>query len=176
MGHTLTAHFDRKSDALIQDIMRKADALQACRIPYGRDCDRETANTILPYHITLFHWGRRDDAYYLGKLEELRFPGRCHVKAVDASLMHGAEDSLLLKLDVKPEEDYAELCSEIETLLGSKTVRHPHITLAISRDHEEIRRIHNAVSEHVPFPLALCIDGLDLYQIWKPVSLVKSFR
>lgn len=175
MGHTLVTHFTKESADRIRRIMQEADAEHACKIPYGRDCERKEADQLLPHHITVFHWAKEYDAIYLSRLKEYRFNEICHVRAVRASLVCAEENSLLLRLDVKPEEDFMKMAEELEKALGKKTSRSLHITLAVSKDHDEMKRIVRRINEQNLFPLRLCVSGLDLYHIWRPVRKVKSF-
>lgn len=175
MGHTLVTHFTNESGDLIRRIMHEAGAEYACKIPYGRDCERKEADQLLPHHITVFHWAKEYDAIYLSRLKEYRFKEVCHVRAVRATLVYAEENSLLLKLDVKPEEDFIKMAEVLEITLGKKTSHSLHITLAVSKDHDEIRRIFRRIEQQSVFPLRLCVSGLDLYHIWRPVRKVKSF-
>lgn len=175
MGHTLVTHFTNESGDLIRRIMHEAGAEYACKIPYGRDCERKEADQLLPHHITVFHWAKEYDAIYLSRLKEYRFKEVCHVRAVRATLVYAEENSLLLKLDVKPEEDFIKMAEVLEITLGKKTSRSLHITLAVSKDHDEMKRIFQRINEQNLLPLRLCVSGLDLYHIWRPVRKVKSF-
>ena len=66
MGHTVVAGFDKKSSEMINELMRP---FNANKIPFGRNCDREAANREMDYHMTVFHWAKSIDSYYLEKIK-----------------------------------------------------------------------------------------------------------
>ena len=146
MGHTFVARFSDQDIRLIRTMMQKAGVGQTVKIPYGRPCDRAAADLILPYHMTLFHWGRQEDAYYLGNLEKYRFPGACKVTVTEVVSVNAEEGSKLVKLRVKPSAGFAEM-----------------------------GQIEASIKDNMQFPFEMTVTGISLYHIWEPVRLVRTF-
>lgn len=170
MGHTLVTRFDSQGLTLLHSVM---DPFRIPKIPFGRSCDRDAANSALDYHVTLFHWAKAQDALYLNRLQSLRsFP--CRLQVTGAEIMYAEEGSLLLYLAVEPDEGFQELTCSVEETLQAPCSRFLHITLAVSQSHEEIRSIHSHLLQSLSFPFRLNVEGLDLYHIWTPTKKVRS--
>ncbi len=176
MGHTLVTAFSKDGYQKIEAMFEKAGAKSLCKIPYGRDCQREEAERILKHHITMFHWAKKDDEKYLSLLNAYRFERPCTAMVSAVSLKRAEKNSLMLYLNVKPSEGFEEMRKSLEQTLGAKTSPFLHITLAISKDHEEIQRLYERISAMEIFPFTLEITGMDLYHIWKPVKLIRQYR
>ena len=172
MGHTLVTRFDEAGYERFRWIV---GAFPANKIPYGRDCDREAANRILKHHVTVFHWGKARDGYYLKRLEDFRFQP-CRLAVTGAAVMPGEENSLLLYLKVKPAEGFPEMVTGLEKVRQAPTTDFLHITLAVSKDHGEILALNRRMQETVKFPFLINVTGLDLYHIWKPTSYVRCYQ
>ena len=175
MGHTFVARFSDQDIRLIRTMMQKAGVGQTVKIPYGRPCDRAAADLILPYHMTLFHWGRQEDAYYLGNLEKYRFPGACKVTVTEVVSVNAEEGSKLVKLRVKPSAGFAKMTGSLEQLLHHRVSSDLHITLAVSKDHSKMGQIEASIKDHMQFPFEMTVTGISLYHIWEPVRLVRTF-
>lgn len=171
MGHTLVARFAPESYRLIYDIMK---SFQAVKIPYGRDCDRNAANEVMDYHMTLFHWAKNYDDYYLNRIENLKAVP-FGAKITDACVMHAEENSWLLYFSVAPTENYAKARNVLEEALGTSVSGFLHITLAVSKNYDEIKEIEKHIQSKLTFPFEIRIEGFDLYHIWKPTEKVRSF-
>ena len=176
MGHTLVCAFSKDGYQMIETMLEKAGAKSLCKIPYGRDCQREEADRIMKHHITMFHWAKKDDEKYLNLLKAYRFETTCNVIVSGVSLRRSADDSLMLYLNVKPSEGFEEMRKNLEQTLGAKTSPFLHVTLAVSQDYEEIQRLYKRISAMDMFPFRLEITGMDLYHIWKPVKLIRKYR
>ena len=87
MGHTFVTRFDQAGYERIYSLMRGKNAN---KIPYGRNCDRELANGILDYHITMVHWGKAQDKDYLNKLWDFQFVP-CQVTVTGVSMIAAEE-------------------------------------------------------------------------------------
>ena len=173
MGYTIVTAFDPKSYRIIEDIMQGMDA---CKIPFGRRCDRIAADQLLKYHITLFHWGKEYDEFYLPKLE--RMPFRPFDVSITSVRQTSAEEgSSLLYFDIKADRTYRELRQTVfdETGIGMND-GWLHMTLAVDQDWEKIDSIKRTVESRIRFPFPLHVEGLDVYQIWKPVKWVRRIR
>ena len=72
MGHTLVTRFDNSDYDRIRELMKRIGGEDSNKIPFGRDCDRTTANQKLPYHITVAHWAKREDETCIKQLEGLK--------------------------------------------------------------------------------------------------------
>lgn len=171
MGHTLVLRFDPSGYRKIQDL---TGSMHVNKIPFGRDCDREAANRAMKSHLTVFHWGKEKDGLYLPKLEGYRFRP-CRIRITGCRRMSAEENSCLLYLQAEPSEGYREMASELERTLRCRTSGFMHVTLAVSKDEKEIRRLEEAVLSRAVFPFELKAEGLDLYHIWKPTRFVRSY-
>lgn len=175
MGHTLVARFDKDGERKILSLIEKGGSNQLPnKIPYGRDCDRKKANEILPYHITVFHWGKEMDPVYLNRLQSFHFVS-CLIKVTGVSCIYAEEGSMLLYLNVEPDQGYQRLKEHLEETLHSYTTGFLHITLAVSQDHDQILTLKRKIEEQIEFPFILKVSAMELYHIWKPVELIRAF-
>lgn len=175
MKHTLVAVFSDEDELKIRAMLDAAGAEDALKIPFGRGCDRKKADAALRYHITVAHSSRETDAVFMERIGNFRFPGQCRVYVTGTGLMPGKEDTLVLCLEVSLSEEYRDMCAEVGKVLRKETAGHPHITLAVSKDQDRIRRIRESLDRDVRFPFQMTVTGLYLYRIWDPVSLVRIF-
>ena len=175
MKHTLAAVFSEDDEKKIIAMLHKAGAGDALKIPFGRGCDRKTADAAMRYHITVAHSSRETDAVFMERIGNFRFPGPCRVSVTGTGLMPGREESLVLCMEVTLSEEYRDMCAEVGKVLRKETAGHPHITLAVSKDQDRIRRIRESLDRDFRFPFDLTVTGLNLYRIWDPVSLVRIF-
>lgn len=144
--------------------------------PFGRNCDREAADRILPYHFTVFHWAKSDDEKYLGRIKGLNNPGPCSLKITGTYIMYPAEEgSGLLFFTVEPDERYDYCASAIEKAIKRPTSSFYHITIAVSKDYDEIAVLKRMIDRTVRYPFSVRVDGFDLYHIWKPVKRVQEY-
>ena len=58
MGYTLVTSFDKLSYEKLNYLLEHQNAN---KIPFDKKCNREEANKILKYHMTLVHWGKQND-------------------------------------------------------------------------------------------------------------------
>ncbi|MCR4646688.1 MAG: hypothetical protein K5695_14975 [Oscillospiraceae bacterium] len=174
MGHTLVTRFAKEDHQRLQKMLAAAGAADANKIPYGRPCDRKKADQILPHHVTLFSWKKELDAKYLKALEGYRFPGTCKLLITKPKWISGEEGSTLLMLEAVPSDGFDEMIAPLEKRMQMKPRQHLHITLAVSKDHLKIRRYYDAMKKP-DFPFQMTVTGLELYKIWEPVKLVRSF-
>lgn len=170
MGHTLVTRFDPEGRKLLQDLMQPCFAN---KIPFGRDCSREEANAVLDYHLTMLHWAKSQDGYYLNRIQDLK-PVPCQIRVTGTQIMYAEECSLLLYFAVEPTGRFLEMAAALEEKTGTPCSRFLHITLAVSKDPGEIEAVRAHIEQAVTFPFTLNIEGLDLYHIWKPTKKVRS--
>ncbi len=171
MGHTLVTRFTTESNQWIHQLMQ---SFQANKIPFGRNCDRIAANDVLDYHMTLFHWPKTQDEYYLNKIKNLKgIPFKALI--TDIKIMYAEESSFLLYFSVTPKENFADAKQTLEQTLHTYISDFLHITLAVSMNYDEILTIKKHIEKQISFPFAIDIEGFDLYHIWKPTRKVKSF-
>lgn len=176
MGHTLVARFDKDGERKILSLVEKCGSNQLPnKIPYGRDCDREKANEKFPYHMTVFHWGKKMDPVYLDRLQAVHFIP-CSINVTGVSCMYAEEGSMLLYLYVEPDQGYQQLKEHLEETLRSYTSGFLHITLAVSQEHDQILSLKKKIEEQIEFPFILKVSAMELYHIWKPVELVKVYN
>ena len=164
MGHTLLAVFGQELRRLILE----AGIISNNKIPIRTDCDREAVNRIIPYHITLFHWDKRQDILYMKKMEKVRFQP-CSVKVDSIGIMQGNLYSYVLYLKVSPDRGFDALCSNIEAATGRPVESFLHITISVSRDQKVIEAQYKALAKTLRLPLVLPVQALELYRIWSPV-------
>lgn len=168
MGHTVVTRFDQAGYERIYSLMK---GKKANKIPYGRNCDRILANEIMDYHITMVHWAKAWDDYYLKKLADFQFVP-CQVVITGTSVMCAEEGSFLLYFDVVPGTGFRCMKENLEKALQTYCSGFLHMTLAVSKDREEIERIKEQIEAEITFPFTLNVEGLDLYHIWHPVKKV----
>ena len=172
MGHTLVAGFSGADLNRITSLLTEDERKVLCKIPFGRDCDRDEADRALPYHMTLAHWSAAEDPLYLPRLDGLRRP-RIALRAVSAAC-RDVQGGCLLYLRI-------ELLSGMDGLrtairgMGLEPERFLHITLAVDRDAAALRAIAGRIHASGALPAVLHPDRLDLYHIWRPVRLIRSF-
>ncbi|SDA20267.1 hypothetical protein SAMN02910447_01730 [Ruminococcus sp. YE71] len=176
MGHVIAAGFSQESLTELKFLMKKATSDSANKIPYGRGCDREQADSVFGYHISLFNWAKEKDGTMLGRLCGYQFRSACTVFAEKPILLHGHEDSVMLCLKIRPADGFYSLTDGLKDTLGHKVGEHPHITLAVSKDHGRIHRMYKKLKKSEFFPLELTVDHLELYKVWNPVELVREYR
>ena len=175
MGHTLITRLDQDSLARLDGII-SGTGMRTNKIPYGRGCDRETANRILPYHLTVFHWAKTEDEKYLRRLERFHTPGPFSLSVTGTSIMyHAEEDSALLYFRLRPDQAYKKCVSALEQALQVSTQSFFHMTLAVGKDAAEIERLRQRIDSRAAYPFSLRAEGFDLYHIWKPVRKVAQY-
>ena len=170
MGHTVVLGFDNESEMLIYKLL---EHFHANKIPFGRKCNREDANKAMKYHMTLYHWPKTMDSYYLPKLNGFHsIP--CQIQVNGIHIMHSAENSWLLYFEVSPTKTFLQLKSLFEKHTGFCVSEFYHITLAVGKDYNEILEIRNYICNNQFFPFTLNADRIDLYKIWSPTHKVLS--
>ena len=171
MGHTVVLGFDKASIERIHTLTAPFDAN---KIPFGRDCDREAANKELDYHMTLYHWPKTMDEYCLSRVKEFRsIP--CQVRVNGTCVMPAEEGSWLLYFDIAPTESFLKLKSLFESDTGFFVSGFYHVTVAVSKDYDEIHRLDDHICKNQSFPFLLNGERVDLYHIWKPTRKIMSF-
>jgi len=173
MGHTLVTEFDEEGIRKISNLLSSAGIRTANKIPFGRNTDREIANSALPYHVTVTHWGKQEDDYYLENLNHFQFYP-CTVKADHAAVISAAENSLLLYLEIVPDKGWQNMMNSLHEATGAADPFFLHMTISVSKNHSLILDQYNALKGFEPF--LLNVSGLALYHIWNPVKLLKTFH
>ncbi len=173
MGHTLIVSWDKREFQQIDRQIKCLSQYHYNKIPYGRKCDRETSDQILPYHMTVFHWGKEEDYKYLEKMNNLTFhPFSVFVNR--AMMIPDAEGSQLLMLSVELGKDYSFFRDSLNASeLYSPPF--PHITVAASKKPHEIDLLYRQICYNVTFPFTIYVSRLELYHIWRPVRLVRQW-
>lgn len=175
MGHTLVAVFSDESERKIRELLKKSEAEDACKIPFGRDCDRDAADLILKHHITLFHWKKEDDAVYLNRLSSIQNIPPCTITVVKPICIADIDNSYVICLEVAASSEFSKMMHSVGQCLGKSPSRFLHITLDATQDSDRANRIYTYLKSMECFPLELNISGLDLYKIWKPVKLINNY-
>ena len=170
MGHTVVLGFDKESDAYIHELLKP---YVINKIPFGRKCDRDAANKTMKHHMTLYHWPKSLDTYCLAKLNGFQSEP-CQIQVSGVQIMQAEEHSWLLYFEVNPTETFLQLKTHFEEYTGFCTSGFYHITLAVSKDYEEIAKIHAHIHEIQKFPFVLSADRIDLYKIWSPTQKIMS--
>ena len=174
MGHTLVTRFDSAGHERLQALLDGAGIAGNNKIPFGRDCDRRAANEVLPYHVTVFHWAKADDARFLRALEDFRFRP-CRVRVTGVEAFPAEAGSRLLMLTVAPDAGYDAMRRALEAALGRATAGFLHITLSADLDAARVEDQRAALARTFR-PFALDVEGLDLYHIWRPTRFVRAWR
>lgn len=175
MGHTLITRINQEDLSYINDVM-SSTSIRTNKIPFGRNCDRETADWILPYLFTVFHWGKSDDEKYLNRLKDLKNPGPCSLKITGTSIIYPAEEgSALLYFAFEPDQRYGQYANAIQKAMQGPTSDFYHITLAVSKDYDEIEVLKQMLDCTVTFPFFVRVEGFDLYHVWKPGRRVGEY-
>ncbi len=156
MGHTLVARFDEDK---IRALIPEAFSERINKIPFGRNCDREASNKVLPYHMTIMHWSKEEDSQYLPKMSMIH-PSAASISVCGAGVFNAEEGSRLLYLSVKPGEGYQAIIEMLEGEVALNTSSFLHITLAVDMDHRYIDPLYSHVIDTTEFPFTLRIDKL----------------
>ena len=176
MGHMIAAAFSDESRIELKYLMKKAAAENAIKLPFRHGLDREQANSVIGYHITLFNWSSEKDAEMFSRLEGFSFTGEFKVTAEKLYLTHGHDDSLLLCLKIKTDSRFSELTEKLGERLKHKVGEHPHITLAVSKDHDEIHKFYKRIKAQGVFPIELTADHREVYKIGAVTEKVSEIR
>ena len=171
MGHTLVARFD---DSKIYSLLPKDEVLRCNKIPFGRNCDREKANVVIPYHMTIMHWAKEQDLKALPRISFLK-PIPATIRIEDLQISAAEFGSLLLYFQVGPSVGYYKLLDHVSSTIGLYEQSFPHITLAVDQDYQFIQTVYNHLKSTIQFPFSLDIKALELYHIWNPTVLVNVF-
>ena len=170
MGHTVVLGFDNESNVLVHKLL---EPFRANKIPFGRKCDREEANKVMDYHMTLYHWPKTMDTYCLSRLKGFQsIP--CHIQVNGMRIMQAEENSWLLYFEVSPTETFTQLKLLFEKHTGFCISGFYHITLAVGKDYNEIAEIRDYICKNQVFPFELTADRVDLYKIWSPTQKIMS--
>ena len=175
MGHTLIARFNRESEQKLLKILSKASASGMNKIPYGRTKDRESANRVIPYHCTIFHWGKEEDGHYLPALEDFRFEG-CQVSAQSIEICPGRENSWTLLMVLRGEAGFAKMTRELERRFKVSLDSLWHTTIAVDMRKDILLDMRQRLMEKTDFPVRLDVEALELYHIWEPVKRVGIWK
>ena len=169
MGHTLVAVF---SDGLRAEIDAAVKGYPANKIPFGRTDDRDAADRILPYHATLLHCGRAQDAVFSAQTAQLHMPP-FSLTAECAAVWRASEEEYLAVLLLRPGRGFAAMQQELHARYGAEAGNDLHITVSVSGDRALILRQRQLLEQALTFPKELPVSALELYQIWNPVRLVR---
>ena len=170
MGHTVVLGFDKESDLLLRKLL---EPFGANKIPFGRRCNREEANKVMDYHMTLYHWPKTMDTYCLSRLNGFQSTP-CKIQVNGMGMMQAEENSWLLYFEVSPTDTFTQLKMRFEKHTGFCVSGFYHITLAVGKDYDEIAEINDYICKNQVFPFELTADRLDLYKIWSPTKKIMS--
>ena len=175
MGHTLIARFEQTAFQPVETLIMQESPFGINKIPFGRNCDREKANRVLPFHMTVFHWKKEDDGKYLERLNAYRFRP-FHITVTGAHIMHAGEQSALVYFSVMPGEGYLPFQAELEAKLNERLpLNGLHITAAVTKNRQEAEALLKILRDKLVFPFSLPVSRLELYHIWRPVELKRTF-
>lgn len=171
MGHTVVLGFNAASNEIIHKLL---EPFGANKIPYGRKCNREEANKVMDYHMTLYHWSKIKDEYCLSRIKGFHCMP-CQIKVNGTHIIQAEENSWLLYFDIIPTDTFTHLKTLFEEHTGFNVSSFYHISLAVSKDYNEISEINDYICNNQIFPFLLSADRLDLYKIWTPTQKIMSF-
>lgn len=167
MGHTLIAQFDGTLHARLTSALRE---LPANKIPFRKDCDRAAADRILPYHATLIHWAKEQDAVFLPRCRDLQLPP-CTLIAESVQLRGD-----WLYLAVSPGQGFPALARVLSGTFGMRPPENLHITVSVTRDKARIAEQYRILRAALTLPVTLPVQSFGLYHIWNPVRPVREIR
>lgn len=167
MSYTLITLFDECSYRRLYSVLNGVNFGTLCRIPYGRVPDdlRFLLDT-LPLHFTISASKNK----LCGIMEKMRNFSFCPFEVVvnGIDVMKGKYDSYVLYFKIKKNPNMDNLRRSVYALLENPSYlpdRHiNHITLNITKDKQQIKRLKRVLKELPPFPLK--ITSLGLFQIW----------
>lgn len=171
MGHTVVLGFDNPS---LERIHNLTAPFGANKIPFGRNCNREEANNEMDYHMTLYHWAKSMDEYCLSKIKGFHST-ICQVQVLGTGIIAAEENSWLLYFDIVPTETFIQLKNAFEEHTGFTVSGFYHITIAVSKEYNEILKMNDYINNNLNFSFLLTADRLDLYHIWTPTRKTMSF-
>ena len=169
MGHKLVAVLGHELPRLILT----AGVINNNKIPFRPFLDREAANSVMPYHTTLFQWDKQQDIFYLQKMENLTF-SPCKVVAEEFAIMNSTGYSYLLFTRVTPGEGFEELCQSIAAVTGRPLESYLRVSISVSKDQKQIRQQYKALTKTIKLPVVLPIRGLEVFHIWDPVKRIRT--
>lgn len=176
MGHTLVAVFSEESRYKLRELLKKAEAKDTCKIPFGRGCDRASADLVLKHHITLFHWKKEEDSVYLRRLNSLKNISPCTITAIKpVCLVDKETESYVVCLEITASREFYKTMQSVGQCLRKSPSNFLHITLDATKNASKAEHLIKKLQAVKCFPLELDIDGLELYKIWKPTKLIKSY-
>ena len=148
MAHTLVTRFDEADYEHLTLLLDKVGALKLNKIPYGRDCDRSEADRILPYHITIAHWGKADDDICIERLQQIVFR-ECKVMVTGVSTMFAEEGSSLLYFQIQPGERFLDMTDNVRQFLQSYMSGFWHMTVGVSQDYMLIDSVLRSIEKKI---------------------------
>lgn len=175
MGHTLVAVFAEGSSRKLRELLKEAGTEDACKIPFGRGCDRVTTDRVLKHHITLYNWAKEEDDVYLKRLRSLQSIPPCRIIAIKPVIKDGKSESHLVCLEVVASKEFSKMSLIVGQLLKKTPNKDLHITLDATKDASRAKHLYECLRNMKCFPLELNISGLELYEIWRPTKLVKNY-
>jgi len=169
MGYTLVTSFDKLSYEKLNYLLEHQNAN---KIPFDKKCNREEANKILKYHMTLVHWGKQNDEKKLPQINKIIFtPFKIIVNRT--LIVPGAYGSFMLRFSVSPGKGFPAMKNHIQNIMNLNLSSPLHITLAVSDDSLYLTKLKKIIDQEYTYPFEIPVTGLDLYHIWKPVILKK---
>ena len=171
MGHTLVFTFDEKSLCRLNDLLSLAD-LPLNKIPFGRDCDREVANKILPYHITAAHWAKNKDSFLLDKAKNFMLDKPFSVTVTGIKCMSAEENSTLLYFSLLRNAELNTAMHKVNNTFGECAASYPHITITAEKDLKKADAIYEKL-KCIDYPFELTVSQIELYHIWRPIKRIK---
>ncbi len=175
MGHTLITRLTDADEKKIRMYMHLAGAAGELKIPFGRGCDRAEADRLIPYHITIMHWGNSEDAVMLERLRNFHFSCSQFI-ITSPQIRPGREGSTHLAFRAEPGRGARAMIRELERVMESPVSSDLHMTLAAGKDRKTMEQYLAKIQRCVSFPFTIDTDGLDLFHLWHPVAYVKTFR
>ena len=175
MGHTLITRLTDADEKKIRMYMHLAGAAGELKIPFGRGCDRAEADRLIPYHITIMHWGNSEDAVMLERLRNFHFSCSQFI-ITSPQIRPGRVGSTHLAFWAAPGRGARAMIHELERVMESPVSSDLHMTLAAGKDRKTMEQYLAKIHRCVSFPFTIDTDGLDLFHLWHPVAYVKTFR
>lgn len=172
MGYAIVTAFE---DILYKKVRNAIGNSYANKIPFGRDCDRDKANQVLDYHVTLVNWKESQNAIYLPRTDVLHFQP-CELIITGSRIKTTKDGGYLLRFDIVPGNGFSKMKSYLEKCMELPISQSLHITLAVDDDSESLRALQKKIDSRFEYPCRIKVTGWDMYHLWRPVKLTRRIR
>lgn len=172
MGYAIVTALDNAFYKKMGDLLQNYNVN---KIPFGRGCNREEANRILNYHVTLMKWKEKDNPIFLPRIDAIQFRP-CDIIITGSRIKALEDGGYILRFDVKETAGFSKMNSSLKKCMRLELARSLHITLVVDEEIEPLKNLKKEIDKNFEYPFRVGVVGLDLYHLWKPVKLAKRIR